>query len=62
MWRRGDVVAATMPQAEMSDLIVELRSLTMGVGTFSWRYDHLQEITGRQAERLVERAREARVG
>jgi elongation factor G len=60
-WRGWDVVAALLPQAEMSDLIVELRSLTMGVGTFSWRFDHLQEMTGRGAERVVEERRTALV-
>jgi elongation factor G len=28
----------------MQNFIVELRSLTLGVGTFTWRYDHLQEV------------------
>ena len=53
------MVSAFLPQAEMSDLIVELRSLTMGVGTFSWRFDHLQEMTGRGADKVVEERRAA---
>jgi len=53
-WPGWDAVAAYLPQAEMGDLIVELRSLTMGVGTFSWQFDHLQEISGRTAEKVVE--------
>ncbi|MBI5163164.1 MAG: elongation factor G [Magnetospirillum sp.] len=53
-WPGWDTVAAYLPQAEMSDLIVELRSLTMGVGTFSWAFDHLQELTGRTADKVVE--------
>jgi elongation factor G len=28
----------------MQNFIVELRSLTLGVGTFTWQYDHLQEV------------------
>jgi len=47
-------VSAYLPQAEMADMIVELRSLTMGVGTFSWKFDHLQELTGRAADKVVE--------
>ena len=43
-WRGWDEVLAHMPQAEIHDLIVELRSLTMGVGSFRWAYDHLQEV------------------
>ncbi|HIJ38515.1 MAG TPA: elongation factor G [Rhodospirillaceae bacterium] len=58
-WKGWDVVAAYLPQAEMSDLIVELRSLTMGVGTFSWRFDHLQEVVGRGADKVVEERRTA---
>ena len=52
-WKGWDVVHAHMPQAEMHDLIIELRSMTMGVGTFSWRFDHLQELVGRPAEAVV---------
>lgn len=53
-WTGWDVVQAYVPQSEMHDLIVELRSLTMGVGTFTWSFDHLQEFTGRQADEVVE--------
>ncbi|MBF0392971.1 MAG: elongation factor G [Alphaproteobacteria bacterium] len=53
-WKGWDSVSAWLPQAEMHDLIIELRSLTMGVGTFSWRFDHLQEFTGKSAEKVVE--------
>lgn len=56
-WTGWDSVSAYLPQAEMSDLIVELRSLTMGVGTFSWRFDHLQEMIGRGADKVVEERR-----
>jgi elongation factor G len=38
----------------LHDLIIELRSLTLGVGTFEMRFDHLQELTGRLAEKVVE--------
>ncbi|MDA8229736.1 MAG: elongation factor G [Magnetospirillum sp.] len=58
-WSGWDTVSAYLPQAEMGDLIVELRSLTMGVGTFSWRFDHLQEISGRVADKVVEERRSA---
>ena len=42
-----------MPQSEMSDLINELRSITQGVGTFAWSFDHLQELVGKQADQVV---------
>ena len=53
-WRGWDEVAGTLPQSEMHDLIIELRSLTLGVGTFEWKFDHLAELTGRLAEKVVE--------
>jgi elongation factor G len=37
----------------MHDLIVELRSQTMGVGFFNWEYDHLQEVPDKLAERVI---------
>ncbi|MTJ79950.1 MAG: elongation factor G [Telmatospirillum sp.] len=58
-WKGWDQVSAYLPQAEMSDMIIELRSLTMGVGTFSWRFDHLQEMTGRGADKVVEERKSA---
>ena len=53
-WTAWDVVSAYIPQAEMSDVIVELRSLTMGVGSFTWAFHHLQELVGRDADKVVE--------
>jgi elongation factor G len=52
-WEGWDVVAAHLPQSELHDLIVELRSATLGVGTFTERFDHLQELTGKLAERVL---------
>jgi len=56
-WRGWDIVTAHMPQAEMAGLIVDLRSLTMGVGTFSWSFDHFQELQGKAAEKIIEQQR-----
>jgi elongation factor G len=59
-WPGWDVVSAHLPQSELHDLIVELRSLTMGVGSFAHQFDHMQELTGRPAEKvLASRAAEA---
>ena len=52
-WPGWDQVEAHMPQAEIRDMIVELRSLTMGVGSFEWRFDHMQELSGRLADDIV---------
>ncbi|MGQ0677601.1 MAG: elongation factor G, partial [Rhodospirillales bacterium] len=53
-WNGWDLVTAQMPQSELHDLIVELRSLTLGVGTFTCRFDRLQELTGRLADQIVQ--------
>ncbi len=52
-WSGWDEVKAHMPQSELHDLIVDLRSLTVGVGTFEWKFDHLAELTGRDADTIV---------
>ena len=56
-WKGWDVVEAMIPESEIRDLIVELRSATAGVGTFKSRFDHLAELTGRLAEQAVEKAK-----
>jgi len=53
-WNGWDEVSALMPEAEIADMIVEIRSVTQGVGTFRTEFDHLQELSGRTAERIVE--------
>ncbi|HWB48912.1 MAG TPA: elongation factor G [Stellaceae bacterium] len=59
-WPNWDVVRAHLPQSELHDLIVELRSLTLGVGSFSHQFDHMQELTGKPAEKVIaSRAAEA---
>ena len=57
-WSGWDEVTSQMPQAEMHDLIIELRSLTLGVGTFEAQFDRLQELTGRLADDVLAAAKE----
>jgi len=45
-WSGWDDVEAQMPQTELQDLIIELRSLTMGLGTYRHSFDHLAEVSG----------------
>jgi elongation factor G len=61
-WPGWDVVDAYLPQSEMNDLIIEIRSQTMGVGFFTWVFDHLQELEGREAEKIVEARKKALEG
>src|SRR5205814_6915177 len=52
-WRGWDTVQAEMPLAEVSDLIVDLRSLTQGVGTYEMEFDRLSELSGKLADNIV---------
>jgi elongation factor G len=53
-WDGWDVVEALMPQAEMSNLIIELRSATAGVASYQARFDHMAELTGRMADVVLD--------
>ncbi len=52
-WRGWDTAWAEMPLSEISDLIVDLRSLTQGVGTFEMEFSHLAELDGKLADTIV---------
>lgn len=58
-WNGWDQVSVQLPQSEMHDLIVELRSITQGVGTFEWKFDHLQEFAGKLADQVVSQRQQA---
>jgi elongation factor G len=57
-WNGWDEINAQIPQGEMHDLIVTLRSLSQGTGFFAWSYDHLQEVPDRLAQAIVGKHRE----
>jgi elongation factor G len=52
-WTGWDSVKAMIPETEIGDLIVEVRSATAGVGTFTAKFDHMAELTGRTADQIV---------
>ncbi|MBN9598189.1 MAG: elongation factor G [Afipia sp.] len=52
-WSGWDMVRAMMPEAMIGDLIVELRSATAGVGSFTRQFDHMAEVTGRAADQII---------
>jgi len=58
-WPGWDVVDGYVPQSEMQGLIVELRSQTQGIGSFTWAFHHLQELEGRDADKVVEARKKA---
>ncbi|MFV0430798.1 MAG: elongation factor G [Alphaproteobacteria bacterium] len=49
-----DEIVAHIPEASMGDMINEIRSLTQGVGSFTAKYDHLQELIGREADTIIQ--------
>jgi elongation factor G len=52
-WPGWDTVKAHMPESEIGGLIIELRSATSGVGTFTYAHDHMAELSGRGADQVV---------
>lgn len=58
-WSGWDIVKALMPEAEIVNLIIELRSATAGAGTFSAEFNHLAELTGKLADEILKRSRQA---
>jgi elongation factor G len=52
-WDGWDVVKVQMPEAEIGNLIIEVRSATAGVGSFTFKFDHMAELTGRNAEHII---------
>jgi elongation factor G len=58
-WNGWDTVRAQMPEAEIGDLIIEVRSATAGVGSFIFKFDHMSELTGRTADQIIAARRAA---
>jgi elongation factor G len=58
-WQGWDCVRAMMPEAEIGELIVELRSATAGAGSFTRQFDHMAEVTGRAADQIIAAHRDA---
>ena len=58
-WQGWDTVRAQMAEAEIGDLIIEVRSATAGVGSFAFKFDHMAELTGRTADQIIAARRAA---
>ena len=54
-WSRWDQVEALIPEAEMQGFDAELRSLSQGLATYTAEFDHLAELNGTLAEKVVQR-------
>ncbi|MGE0178504.1 MAG: elongation factor G [Sphingomonas sp.] len=54
-WSRWDMVEALIPEAEMQGFDAELRSLSQGLATYEAQFDHLAELNGTLADKVVQR-------
>jgi elongation factor G len=56
-WPGWDKIDVYLSHAERQDFIIELRSLTQGLATFTGGFSHMVELTGRRADDAVKRAK-----
>ena len=61
-WPGWDTVTAMMPESGLQDLIIELRSLSQGSATFETKFDHYQELFGKDADKIVEARKAEQAG
>ncbi len=52
-WPGWDRVEALLPESELTGLEAELRSLSQGLATYEAEYDHLAELNGTLADKVV---------
>ena len=52
-WDGWDTVTALIPQAELNDMIIELRSATAGVATYEASFDNMARLDGRLADQVI---------
>jgi elongation factor G len=52
-WPGWDRVDALLPEAELTGLEAELRSLSQGLATYEAEFDHLAELSGHLADKVV---------
>jgi len=57
-WQGWETVQAHMPEAEMANLIIELRSATAGTGTFTFAHERLSRLSGKLADAAIDKCRE----
>lgn len=55
--RQGwDEVTANVPQGELWDYIIELRTLTQGLGYYIWKFSHLSPVPPTLSQELIQQA------
>jgi elongation factor G len=55
-WPGWDRVDALLPEAELAGLEAELRSLSQGLATYEAEFDHLAELNGQLADKVVHKS------
>jgi elongation factor G len=58
-WQGWDRIEAYIPQAERGDIIIELRSHSMGLGGYKVTFDHMAELNGRMADDIIAKVKAA---
>jgi elongation factor G len=53
-WDGWETIQVNMPESEMQNLIIEIRSISQGIGTFDAKFSHYQELIGRDAEKVTQ--------
>ena len=53
-WDGWEEIRVNMPESEMQDLILDIRSISQGTGTYSAAFNHYQELDGRDADKVIE--------
>ncbi len=51
-----DEVSAHVPQGELWDYIIELRTLSHGLGYYTWQFDHLSPVPVQLSQELISQA------
>ena len=57
-WSRWDVIEILLPEAELTHLARELRSLSQGMAVFDARFDHLAEVATKRATEISQKVLE----
>ena len=52
-WAGWNSIEALMPESELRGLIIELRSATAGVASYTASFDHMAELGGRMADDII---------
>ena len=53
-WIGWDRIEALIPEAELGGLEAELRSMSQGLASYEAEFDHLAELSGHLAEKVVQ--------